>query len=95
MKRNIIISSVSLLSIAVFSAFTLAVLPIGSDLPMPDLKLKDIKGKEITFKDAKKKNGLLVMFSCNTCPYVIKNQERTNEICKYALQNDIGVILLN
>lgn len=35
------------------------------------------------------------MFTCNTCPYVIKNQDRTKEISKYALKNNIGVILLN
>jgi hypothetical protein len=35
------------------------------------------------------------MFSCNTCPYVIKNQDRTREISKYALVNNVGVILIN
>jgi hypothetical protein len=35
------------------------------------------------------------MFSCNTCPYVIKNQQRTREICQYALDHNIGVILVN
>lgn len=35
------------------------------------------------------------MFSCNTCPYVIRNQHRTNEICSYAADHRIGVILLN
>ena len=42
-----------------------------------------------------KDNGVLVMFSCNTCPYVIKNQQRTRDIAAYAKQNNIGVILLN
>jgi len=70
-------------------------LPIGSGIPKADLKLKDISGKEISLKDAKKKNGLLVMFSCNTCPWVIKNQSRTNEIANYALSKEVGVILLN
>ena len=72
-----------------------SVLPIGASIPKPDLKLKDISGKEISLKDAKKKNGLLVMFSCNTCPWVIKNQSRTVEIANYALSKEIGVILLN
>jgi thioredoxin-related protein len=71
------------------------VLPIGAAIPKADLKLKDISGKEVTLKEAKKKNGLLVMFSCNTCPWVIKNQSRTNEIAKYALSKEVGVILLN
>jgi len=49
----------------------------------------------VTMNEAKKKNGLLVMFSCNTCPYVIRNQQRTKAICKYAQLNEIGVILIN
>ncbi len=71
------------------------VLPIGASIPKADLKLKDISGKEVSLKDAKKKNGLLVMFSCNTCPWVIKNQSRTKEIASYALSKEVGVILLN
>jgi len=70
-------------------------LPIGSNLPNPELKMKDITGKEVSFKDAAKKNGLLVMFSCNTCPVVKKYQPRTNEVCKYAMSKEIGVVLLN
>lgn len=70
-------------------------LPIGATLPKGDVKMKDISGKTVTLKEAAKANGLLVMFSCNTCPYVIRNQERTNEICRFALQNDIGVVLVN
>src|SRR5215471_16796276 len=70
-------------------------LPIGSSLPKSDNKLKDISGKEVTLKSASKENGLLVMFSCNTCPVVINNQGRTKEICKFALGKNIGVILLN
>jgi thioredoxin-related protein len=77
-----------------FTTFS-GVLPIGASIPKSDLKLKDISGKEVTLKDAKKKNGLLVMFSCNTCPWVIKNQSRTIEVANYALSKEIGVILLN
>jgi thioredoxin-related protein len=85
-----VLAAVSLLSFTNFSE-----LPIGSEMPKADVKMKDISGKEVTLKDAVKKNGLLVMFTCNTCPYVIKNQERTKEICKYASDNNIGVVLIN
>ncbi|MFT3679302.1 MAG: thioredoxin family protein [Ferruginibacter sp.] len=70
-------------------------LPIGSALPKADTKLKDVSGKTITLQETKQKNGLLVMFSCNTCPYVIKNQARTKDICGYAVKNNIGVAVLN
>src|SRR5215217_697027 len=83
-------AAISLLS---FTRF--AELPIGAAMPKADVKMKDISGKEVTLKEAAKKNGLLVMFSCNTCPYVVKNQQRTKEICKYALENNVGVILVN
>ena len=87
---------VALPALALAGLFMFAeVLPLGADLPKPDLKMMDISGKEVSLKDAAKKNGLLVMFSCNTCPWVIKNQTRTNEIAEYALSKDVGVILLN
>lgn len=70
-------------------------LPIGATLPKANVALKDVSGKEISLQQAKEANGLLVMFSCNTCPYVIRNQSRTRDICAYASDHHIGVILLN
>ena len=70
-------------------------LPIGSPLPNAEKKMKDFTGKEISFKDAMNKNGLLVMFTCNTCPVVHSYKSRTIEVCKYAQDKQIGVILLN
>jgi len=70
-------------------------LAIGSPIPNSGTKMKDISGKEISFKAAFKENGLLVMFSCNTCPIVQKYETRTVETCKKAMDNKIGVILLN
>jgi hypothetical protein len=94
--KKIMMGMLPLLLMAIM-AFTLhnEVLPIGSSLPMEEVKMKDISGKEVSFKDAFKENGLLVMFSCNTCPFVIKHQQQTKAIATYALQNQVGVILVN
>lgn len=70
-------------------------LTIGSKMPMPETKMKDVSGAMVSMKDAAKENGVLVMFSCNTCPYVIKNQERTVEIAGFAKKMGYGVIILN
>lgn len=70
-------------------------LEIGAELPKADHIMKDISGKSVSFNTTKTKSGLLVMFSCNTCPWVIRNQSRTREICSYAKSKGIGVILLN
>ncbi len=69
--------------------------PIGSTIPKADVKMKDVDGNEVSLKDASKTNGLMVMFSCNTCPYVLKNQARTKDVSNYALQNNVGVIIIN
>lgn len=88
-----------LLSVAILASFAFSfqrsVLPLGSDIPKADIKMKTVEGAITTLQEAKTANGLLVMFTCNTCPYVIKNQARTKEICSFAQTIQIGVILLN
>jgi thioredoxin-related protein len=84
---------IGLLTLAPASLYT--GLPIGSSMPRSDIRVKDVSGKEISLQQAKGSNGLLVMFSCNTCPYVMRNQGRTKEVCTYAGLHQIGVILLN
>jgi thioredoxin-related protein len=93
---NKILFSLLTLSAIGLAAFTpLAELPLGASIPNAEVKMRDVNGKQVSLKEASKKNGLLVMFSCNTCPYVIKNQQRTVEISNYALNNNIGVVLIN
>ena len=70
-------------------------LPIGSPMPKGNVKMKDVSGKLVSLNDVKTENGLLVMFSCNTCPYVVKNQGRTKEIFGYLQEKQIGGIILN
>lgn len=93
--KKAIITLLLLPAIALLASTTIEPIPIGTAMPKADNKLKDISGKEITLKSAAKENGLLVMFSCNTCPVVINNQSRTNEICQFALNKNVGVVLLN
>ncbi len=87
------------LSLLLVPAFAFTVnedpLEIGSSLPKADIKMKDISGKEVSFNTVKSNSGLLVMFSCNTCPVVVRNQSRTKEICSYAKEKGLGVIILN
>ncbi|MEY2640456.1 MAG: hypothetical protein RIR90_1938 [Bacteroidota bacterium] len=85
----------SLLATALLVAQAQTSIAVGSNAPMLEQAMKDISGKMISVKDAMKQNGVLVMFSCNTCPYVIKNQSRTKEIAAFAKANNIGIILLN
>ncbi|MBL7703121.1 MAG: thioredoxin family protein [Ferruginibacter sp.] len=93
--KKILLGLTAIIALATL-AFTVGdPLTIGGTMPKADLKMQDVSGKEVTMKDAKKENGVLVMFSCNTCPYVIKNQERTVAISEFAVKNNVGVIILN
>lgn len=75
---------------------------LGTTLPMGTHKMKDISGKEITLQESKGENGLLVVFSCNTCPFVIGNGDdnagwegRYGAVADSATKNKIGMVLVN
>jgi len=95
MKRILLFSLLGLITGKIIAQKNIQSLPVGTKAPMVDVKMKDVSDKMVSIKDAMMDNGVLVMFSCNTCPYVIKNQDRTKSIANYALQNKLGVIILN
>ena len=93
--KKVFLAFTVIVSMAAMSFMISGSLPIGSAMPKANVKLKDISGKEVSVSEVKKEKGVLVMFSCNTCPYVIKNQQRTVAIAAYAQKNNVGVIILN
>ena len=70
-------------------------LGLNAPIPMAEEKLKDISGKEVTLNSTKTDKGLLVIFSCNTCPYVKLSEVRIKEITDNCLKQGLGVIILN
>ena len=70
-------------------------LALGSDIPLADVKMVDISGKKVSLNDVKMKNGLLVNFSCNTCPWVVAWQDRYNGLAETSMKNNIGFITIN
>ncbi|HVU57631.1 MAG TPA: thioredoxin family protein [Puia sp.] len=93
--KSIACLALAALGLLSFSTLHAPGLPIGAAIPKADVPVKDVSGKALTLQEAKQTNGLLVMFTCNTCPYVIRNQSRTRDICAYAQSNKVGVVLLN
>jgi hypothetical protein len=70
-------------------------LSINANLPKADYKMKDVSGKSVSLSDARTAKGLLVIFSCNTCPYVKLSETRIKEHSDFCLANGIGCILVN
>jgi peroxiredoxin len=99
MNKAIKVVSAAVVTLMVATAFKAVTigpeLEIGKPIPSADVKMMDVSGKEVSLADAKGENGLLVIFSCNTCPYVKLSESRIKEVAKHAKANKIGVILVN
>lgn len=70
-------------------------LGLNAPLPMADEKMKDVSGKEVSLNSVKTSKGLLVIFSCNTCPYVKLSESRIKELSDNCLKQGIGCIIIN
>lgn len=70
-------------------------LELGSQAPMTETEVKDVSGEMLTLAGVAQENGLLVIFSCNTCPWVEAWEDRYNPIANLAAEKGIGMIALN
>ena len=94
-KGSFVIALIGLVSGTSIVAQDIQQLPLGSTLPLGDVQMEDISGRNLSLNEVKGDNGLLVIFSCNTCPWVIKWEDRYPLVQELATVNDIGIILLN
>jgi thioredoxin-related protein len=95
MKHLLLIAFIAFSTTALVAQDDFQPLAIGSSIPKADVKMKSVNGSQYAIKDMMDKNGVLVMFSCNTCPYVKKYQSRTLEAIKEAKQKGFGVLIIN
>lgn len=99
-----------LLKSALVSLATVVLLPvhealpdlvIGSALPMSAQSMKDVVGGEASLQSLSGENGLLVIFSCNTCPFVVGSEGsagwegRYPELGTLCAKSGIGFALVN
>ena len=76
-------------------------LKIGKKVSLTNHKMKAVSGQDFSLEDLVMENGMLVIFSCNTCPFVVGNQSmqgwqgRYNEIYDLCKRNRIGMVLVN
>ena len=68
---------------------------IGSKAPMIDQKMQDVSGRSLSLSEVAQENGLLVIFSSNTCPWIMKWEDRYTEISRISRENRIGLIAIN
>ncbi|MEN8929345.1 MAG: thioredoxin family protein [Flavobacteriales bacterium] len=78
------------------------IMELGTQNPSLEVKLKDISGEEMYLEQLRTETGSLIIFSCNTCPFVVGRGEETegwqnryNDIQALAAEFNIGFALVN
>ena len=78
-----------------------ATLEIGAKAPMPDAQMDGIDGARHSLASLAGENGLAVVFSCNTCPFVVGGngtegwEGRYPAVHKEASKLGVGMVLVN
>ncbi len=91
------------LGILVFSSGQkdIATIEIGTSAPKADMKMMGTDGSSHSLNSLKKENGLLVIFSCNTCPFVVGSESfqgwevQYSDIASMTASMNIGSVLVN
>lgn len=76
-------------------------LKIGSKMPQPTKKMMGADGSEYSLAELMGENGLVVIFSCNTCPFVVGSdnfegwEKQYNDLHQKAKTAKMGLVLVN
>ena len=99
--KSLICSFITLAMLASFPALSQEQ-AIGEKAPLVDNPMLGVDGTTHTLSDLNGDNGLLVIFSCNTCPFVVGNGTKTegwegryNGLSELAASLNIGMVLIN
>ncbi|WP_291133326.1 thioredoxin family protein [Flavobacterium sp. UBA7682] len=60
-----------------------------------DFKLKSVDGKMYSMADYKDAKGFIVVFTCNTCPFAVKYEDRINAIAKKYKKQGYVLLAIN
>jgi thioredoxin-related protein len=93
--KTILFAAVLIFSVTSYAAEKTGKLQLGDKAVLTEVKMTDVSGAQISMAEAAKENALVVLFSCNTCPFVIKWEDRYDDIKQWADANRMGLIVLN
>ncbi len=60
-----------------------------------DFRLKNVDGKMVSMQDFKESRGFILIFTCNTCPYSVANEDRIIALDKKYRDKGFPVIAVN
>jgi len=90
------IATIIILFLGLNSYSQIPVLNIGDKLPKSDVVMQSAtNGEKYALEKLKGENGLLVIFACNTCPFVLAWEDRFPEVNTIAKSNKVGFAIIN
>lgn len=94
--------TILILAVTVFAAFTKSQNTSNANKEgykvgdlATDFSLKNVDGKLVSLSDFKDAKGFIVIFTCNTCPYAVANQDRIIALDKQYKSKGYPVIAIN
>ena len=70
-------------------------LELGSIIPMSKELMINVNNEKMSLNNNFNENGLLVVFSCNTCPFVVMWEDRYRQLEKMCQLNNFGMVYIN
>ena len=68
---------------------------IKDEMPNMDYEMKSVNEISYSLNNLKEKNGIIILFTCNTCPFVVKWEDRYKLLEELAKKNNIGLVYIN
>ena len=68
---------------------------IGEQMPMQQTEIFDTNEKSRTLNDNLKENGLLVVFTSNSCPFVVMWEDRYQLLEEKCRKSNLGMVYIN
>ena len=70
---------------------------VGDKAPDYSLKNSNLSSGEesLSLSDSMGKNGVVILFECNHCPYVVASVDRINAMSEYCKEREIGFAGIN
>lgn len=103
MKRKHIILEIAVVVITIIaiSGFNTksTVMPLSDGYKIgdvaADINLKNVDGKMVSYSNFPNAQGFIVIFTCNTCPYAVANEDRIIDLDKEFKDKGYPVIAIN
>uniref|UniRef100_A0A832ML48 Thioredoxin family protein n=1 Tax=Eiseniibacteriota bacterium TaxID=2212470 RepID=A0A832ML48_UNCEI len=95
MIRSLRTLAVAALAVAALAPAARAQLALGAEIPLADVKMKNVDGREVTIASVRGAKGTLVVFSCNACPWAQAWEARIVELGNAYARRGVGVIVVN